>query len=157
MSDGVTNRQAARSSCDELLKDHREVRRLVTALDAEACTPTAASSAWVSAIRELLTSLRETLLPHFALEEEGALYREVPIEFPRLAERCRGLANEHQAITGRLGSLLAQATALAEGGEGDAGELSAEIRLLAATIRSHEAQENEIMMTAYWDDLGSGD
>ena len=157
MTSGVTNRQAARSSYDELLRDHREVRRLVTALDSEASKPAAPSSAWVGTVRGLLTSLRDTLLPHFAQEEEGSLYREVPVDFPRLAERCRGLAAEHQAIAAQLGALIERATAQGEGDDGTAGELAAEIRLLVATIRSHEAQENEIIMTAYWDDLGSGD
>ena len=36
-------------------------------------------------------------------------------------------------------------------------ELRERVRVLIATLRRHEAQENEILWRAYWDDAGGGD
>ena len=36
-------------------------------------------------------------------------------------------------------------------------ELNAHVQLFIATIRRHEAEENEIIMGAYWDELGAAD
>ena len=36
-------------------------------------------------------------------------------------------------------------------------EFRARVALLIATIRRHEAEENEIIMEAYWDELGAAD
>ena len=36
-------------------------------------------------------------------------------------------------------------------------ELNAQVQLLVATIRRHEAAENEIVIEAHWDEVGVGD
>ncbi len=36
-------------------------------------------------------------------------------------------------------------------------ELNAHAQMLAAIIRPHEAEENEMVMRAYWQEIGSGD
>ena len=56
-----------------------------------------------------------------------------------------------------LDSLLRKAERLHEPETLDLRELSAHVQLFAARFRRHEAAENELVVEAYWNDIGVGD
>ena len=158
MGDEKTAGPAEQFSFDENLDEHRHCMQIVS--DVESCLdrPPDREGAWIGCLLEKLPVLTDTLRDHFKGEMKGDLYRELPKRFPRFADRLKRLAAEH-------GEILQMARAAHESGKALQGaseihelrQFNARVQLLIASIRRHEAEENEIMMRAYWNELGEGD
>jgi hypothetical protein len=146
-----------RASLDDTLHEHKDLMQSVT--DVETCldTPPDREGRWIAALLEKLPALSETLRCHFSVEQEGALYREIPERFPRFAQRLEQLAREHREILEIAEDVIARAGELGGSRIYEQRELNARVQLLVATIRRHEAEENEIIMSANWDEVGAGD
>ena len=56
-----------------------------------------AAPAWLTALKKELRQLAHSLRCHFAEEQEGPIYRTMPVQFPRYAERLESA----DAIQGR--------------------------------------------------------
>ncbi len=101
--------------------------------------------------------LDSTLRGHFESEEEG-LFRRLPIDHPELAPQVKKLKEEHAAILVLLQAIIEKA---AGPGSNKANRLShalaAQVERLVAKVRRHEAEENELMMAAHWNTLGTID
>ncbi|MCG8460377.1 MAG: hemerythrin domain-containing protein, partial [Holophagales bacterium] len=114
---------------------------------------------WLEALGHSLDDLIGVLREHFDEESAGELYGELLERFPRYAHRLEQLAAEHEEILQRAEALLESTAAL----DRDdlqvyrLRELNAQGQLLAAILRRHEAEENEIVMRAYWNEVGTGD
>ena len=146
-----------RASLDGTLHEHRDVMQVVAEVEACLDTPPDREGRWIAAITEKLPALCETLRCHFSVEQEGALYREIPERFPRFAQRLETLAAEHRAILEAAEAVMAMGRDLGGSRIYEQRELNSRAQLLVATIRRHEAEENEIIMSANWDEVGAGD
>ena len=111
------------------------------------------------AIIDLLAELRDHLATHFALEEAFG-YFEDPIDAaPHLSEQAEALRAEHSELFVRVCELAERAVDLL----GDAGTLPGYrqvarlFRDFHQRLRTHEAQENELIMLAFNRDIGIGD
>lgn len=103
-------------------------------------------------VEPLLGDLRALLVAHFAGEEgpdgmheivgEGAAHR---------LPNVQRLIAEHAAILARLDTLCAEVAACARG---PLGRALAGVGELVATLRRHEAEEEEIFSEAFYVDLG---
>ena len=60
-------------------------------------------------------------------------------------------------LSERLERIIAQAEGLEDPAVYDLRELNAAVQLFVATLRRHEAAENEIVVHSLWDELGTGD
>ncbi|MDH5492329.1 MAG: hemerythrin domain-containing protein, partial [Myxococcales bacterium] len=119
--------------------------------------PTHDAEGWLGALADLLDRLQEDLRAHFALEERDDLYRKVPSQVPRFAERLACLEKEHGEILGALDEIRAKERALVEpGAEALRGHAEA-ILAVIAKLRRHESLETEILLRIDWEDLGRGD
>jgi len=142
---------------DELLVEHRGCMEVV--IEVERCLDCQPDreGRWVSRLLECLPRLATTLRTHFDVEQQGPLYRKLPISFPRFADRLEHLEAEHVRILEVVDRALARARDLRTAEMYEIRELNAQIQLLVATIRRHEAEEDEIILQAHWDEVGVGD
>jgi hypothetical protein len=145
------------SSLDATLHEHRDVMQAVAEVEACLDTPPDREGEWVRRLLGSLPELADTLRCHFSAEQEGALYREVPERFPRFAHRLETLGREHGEILRTADDVIASAKSLRGARIYEQRELNARVQLLVATIRRHEAEENEIILSANWDEVGAGD
>jgi len=142
---------------DEMLGEHRGCMEVVAEVErCLDCQPDR-EGRWVARLLDSLPRLATTLRTHFEVEQQGPLYRKLPIGFPRFAQRLEQLEAEHVRILEVADSALARARTLRSAEMYEIRELNAQVQLLVATIRRHEAEEDEIIIQAHWDEVGVGD
>ena len=112
---------------------------------------------WLSTVRSRLETLRETLVEHFHEEETGPFGPQLPPGSPHLSGRVADLLSQHPVILRSIDAALATAGRLSPDDLGAHDELKGSVHLLIATLRRHEAAENELVLDAVWDDYGGGD
>jgi len=137
---------------DKILSEHENLRALLRALEQQV-EQSADSDAWLENLRETLSRLVDLCAEHFELEERAGLHVELREQSPRLASRLEKLLSDHSRILGALRRLVTDlpTESTASGGV-DA--LKERILDTVAAVHEHERAENEIMMDAYWEDLG---
>jgi len=146
-----------RQQVDEALDDHR--RCMQSVLELETCLDhhPDREGKWLDEIRGCLPKVAATLREHFVDEEAGPLFARVPVRHPRLAARLKVLKDEHVRMGEACERALARLEQLHDPEVYELRELNAQLQLLVATIRRHEAQENEILLEAMCDEVGVGD
>ena len=142
---------------DETLEEHRGCMRVVAEVEECVDRQPDREGAWLGRLVECLPRLASTLRAHFQVEQEGPLYRKLPVSFPRFAHRLEQLEAEHVRILEAVDGIVARARDMSDGRVHEMRELNAQVQLLIATIRRHEAEENEIVVQAHWDEVGVGD
>lgn len=147
----------SRALVDSTLEEHHGCMWVLAEVEAVLDQPPDRNGRWVEELLEALPRLDETLRKHFVQEQEGPLFRSLPVTHPRLAERLRKLEAEHARILGSLKTAMERARALREAEPFELRELNAQVQLLVATIQRHEAAENEIVIEAHWSEVGVGD
>jgi hemerythrin-like domain-containing protein len=145
------------SLADVTLEEHRQCMQVVAEVESILDRQPDREGRWLGEIRDKLPELRNTLAAHFRGEEDGPLFRQLPIQAPQLSGRLSRLEEEHQGILESVESLTRRAEKLQDPEVYELRELNAQVQLLIATIRRHEAEENELVMQANWDEIGTGD
>jgi hypothetical protein len=108
---------------------------------------------------DMLLEFRDQLALHFALEEAYGYFDE-PLDvcqaFSREAEKLR---QEHRRLHEHLSQLVDRAESLLENGSRAqlASSVPGQFILFDAALLNHEERENELLMRAVGEDLGSGD
>jgi len=107
----------------------------------------------------LVDELRDQLAFHFALEEAYGYFEEPVNEAPRLSQTAIRLREEHQSLFVEICSLAEEAERLAYEERSAKGlqSMVAGLRKFQARLRQHEAEENELILSAFDEDLGVGD
>jgi uncharacterized protein (DUF1786 family) len=142
---------------DSTLDEHRECMRVVSEVEDCLDEHPDREGRWMARLLPRLEMLTGMLEAHFCQEEQSALYREVPERFPRYADTLRRLAAEHAEILDRAKSLVRQAGGLDHSHIHALREFNAGVQLVIARIRRHEAEENEVVLGAHWQEYGAGD
>lgn len=145
--------QAARRT----LAEHKKLFGLVAQLERhlDRGSREAASASWAEELRSYLAELRDELSAHFAFEESSQFWEDLAEAFPRAASRISRLVAEHDKILESLEKVLG--TAGEPTGGRKAASVEVGVRGTIASLRRHEAEEDELIQTLYCDDLGSGD
>ena len=156
MSDDQQSRPPERDFYEETLEEHRECMEVVSDLETFLGRQPDREGVWVGELVDKLEHLGATLRGHFEEEHDG-LYVQLPIKFPRLSTRLTKLRAEHATILESLDGTLEKARRSQKPELYELRELNAHVQLLVATIRRHEAEENEIVIEAHWDEVGVGD
>ncbi len=138
--------------------EHRSCLEAVVALEqALSHTPDRRGS-WLEALRGELDDLGAALLAHFEEEKASDLYASLAIRVPQYSARLDELMAEHDEILRHLETVREEARKLDQDAElFQLRELNAHAQMLAAIIRRHEAEENEMVMRAYWQETGGSD
>lgn len=137
---------------EETLRDHRSIRQLVGAVHTLLSGEETAAG-WRDALHDRLETLKAELREHFGRETKGYLFERIPAIYPTQARRIERLAEEHSEILRRLEEGVRDI----EKGLGSDDRIRAKMLALMTTIRRHEAEEDEILVSAYWDDFEEGD
>jgi hypothetical protein len=146
-----------KSAADEALDEHRECMQVVSSVENCLDRHPDREGQWIAQLSEELPRLAETLRCHFIAEQEGPLYQTLPVTHPRFASRLQKLEGEHAKIIAAVEDAVQKAVSLNDPPMYEIREFNAELQLMVATIRRHEAEENEIILSAHWDEVGTGD
>ena len=149
-----------KSLLETTLDEHHGCMQVVA--DVEACLDRHPDTEgrWLAELADKLPRLTGTLREHFTSEEQGPMFRKLPISHPRLAQRLDRLEAEHQRILDDADEVTTRVRELKGGPQAaiyDLHEINARVRLLVARIQRHEAQENELVLEAHWTEVGTGD
>jgi len=148
---------AQKSVADEALDEHRECMQVVSSVENCLDRHPDREGQWIAQLCDELPRLADTLRCHFSAEQEGPLYRTLPVTHPRFASRLQKLEGEHAKIIEAVEEAVQRAVSLRDPQMYEIREFNAELQLMVATIRRHEAEENEIILSAHWDEVGTGD
>jgi len=142
---------------EETLEEHRGCMAVVAEVEACLDRQPDREGEWLGRLRDKLPLLAATLRAHFRVEQEGPLYSKLPIKSPRFAHQLEKLEAEHVRILETVDSVVARTRKMKSAAMYEMRELNAQVQLIVATIRRHEAEENEIVIQAHWDEVGVGD
>lgn len=142
---------------DDTLEQHRACMQVVEEVEACLDAHPDREGQWVDGLLRKLPELARTMRAHFEAEEGGALFTKLPYSHPRLASRLRVLKDEHATMLEALDKVIARAERMRDAEVYELRELNAQVQLMIATIRRHEAAENEVVIEAHWDEVGVGD
>jgi len=153
----MTEKVTSDAMVDEALGEHRECMQVVS--EVEDCLERRLDRGgqWVGEVLAVLPRLAASLRAHFEAEQGGALFRKVPLTHPQYADRLQRLEAEHDQILKRIDEVVGKAEGVASEKLYEVRELNAQVQMLVATIRRHEAEETEILMGAHWEEIGTGD
>lgn len=141
----------------DTLEEHKHCMEVVAEIEACLDRQPDREGVWLSALLLKLPKLSETLRGHFSAEEKGPLFEKIPFSHPQFASTLQDLKDEHGRITSTVDAIIRKAGQLQDAEIFELRELNAQIQLLIATIRRHEAAENEVVVQAHWDEVGVGD
>ncbi|MBW2274642.1 MAG: hemerythrin domain-containing protein [Deltaproteobacteria bacterium] len=110
----------------------------------------------IAASLVLLLDLDRELPEHFAFEEKDGYLAAALAAAPRYHRKAITLQQEHEQLCQTAHALLDRARSAEKSPDGW-GEIEAGVRSLSATLFAHEEAENDIMESAFLDDLGAGD
>lgn len=142
----------------EIKEDHHELRQLMHHTSAMLNRPR-----WMATeldrLTELCTKLRDQLAMHFSLEEAYGYFEDAVSAAPHLSRRAEQLRGEHYTLFSQFCQLTELAEALRYEGQDEAtlGRLVDGYRDFAMRLYEHEANETELILAAFNEDLGAGD
>jgi len=141
----------------ETLDEHRGCMQLISKVEECLDRKPEDPERWVSELHDAVRELAGGLQKHFQSEENGPMFTELPTSHPTLADGLQKLKQEHSIILDEIATAIARAEALKGPEVFQLRELNARVQMLIARIRRHEAEENELVIRAYWDESGVGD
>jgi len=114
---------------------------------------------FVTQFSRVLSELRDQLAMHFALEEAYGYFDEAVHEAPRLSTQAEALRGQHKVLFEEICGIAEQAERLCyrRKVERMPARLLAQFRAFDERLRNHEQQENELILAAFDDDIGTGD
>ncbi len=112
-----------------------------------------------STLAELLRDLCDHVALHFSLEEAYGYFEDPVSVAPRLAQRCEKLRREHAALYVELAELADLADQYLHDPEGVTNFITIQSQFVTFDERfqDHEAQEIDLIQTAFGEDIGVGD
>ena len=157
MSEQPDQEKVGASIVKETRDEHRACMQLLSEVEECLDRPPDDPAGWISDLKRKLTELATALDEHFTGEEAGPVFRKLPIHHPRLAGPLKKLEDEHATMRSDLKTVRGKADELDDPEVFELRELNARVQLFVARLRRHEAAENEIVIQAYWDEVGVGD
>ena len=105
---------------------------------------------------QVLTELRARLKAHFAEEESPEYMSEAVTAAPRLTTRANELLQQHSQLLATLDRVIADVDNQGLTGDQLVNEREV-LRTLIHNLRRHEQDEDELLLEAFDDDIGTGD
>lgn len=140
---------------NKLLEEHRELVKHVSDLDEWATAPPGGD--WGKELGRRAATVTEQLRQHFAGDAEGTFFADVARHAPHLTGKLSKLVAEHAEILTRFREVAELGAAHDGSDAAESKRLATQARRAVAILRRHEAEENELVFHAFWDDLGVGD
>ncbi|MBX3127958.1 MAG: hemerythrin domain-containing protein [Polyangiaceae bacterium] len=150
---------ASSSTTDDrntVLDEHRGLTLTVNRVDDWVTSDEHFGPEWAPELTRRVSALVEQLRMHFSGEPESNLFNEIREKTPHLSGRLSALALEHSEILKAFRDVVEGAKSLSAGPQSPA-RLALMTRRAISILRRHEAEENELIMRAFWDDMGGLD
>ena len=142
----------------EVLEGHATIRQLMADLEAFMSQKPEVPPTWMKATADKLQALNDLLVEHFHIESGMPVFAETALVAPRYAAKLERLEGQHSEFLAEMKALMSTANEGAtKADHAGVQALSTRIRALFVAIGQHESEENEIFMSAHWDDLGAQD
>ncbi len=153
----MTGMLATESMVDVLLAEHEEldqrisnIRQLWLDVDQSGDGPD-----FVAMAAEL-SKLRPMLAQHFEHEEENGFLNDAILQAPRLSRQADDLLAEHRSFLECVDRMTQRLS-----GRGEAYSswraVSVDLEAFVDTLHTHEQAENNLLQSAWFDDIGVGD
>jgi hypothetical protein len=141
------------SGAYDIFNEHQHIRRMVDSLEGAIEKRKMGGIEWLDEARPVLIELAAGLSSHFR-GEETELFGDINTRLPRHAPTVERLLEQHRRLSADFGRSASDVTTLdpthTETVDAFLTVLSKALKLL----RAHEEQENELMLVAFWQDLG---
>jgi iron-sulfur cluster repair protein YtfE (RIC family) len=140
---------------DWCLDEHREILEMVGTLERTMEASSGPGAGYLENVASQLQALAKTLEHHFAHEDSSDLYTTFLERFPRFSTALARLGREHTDV---LNEIRALASGFAsKPATKNLRKLHCRVEAFIATLRRHEAEENEILQRAYCEDIGGNE
>jgi len=142
----------------EIKEDNRDLRKLLAAVADRCCRPPGPGAA-ARPLVEQLCKLRDQLALHFTLEDVYGYFEDAILEAPRLNDKAEKLHAEHDVFFLEICELVDAAEELLYCERRAPSYSSIAVRFLEfhARLERHEREENQLILSAFDDDIGVGD
>ena len=137
---------------EAVLQMVRQVEQFIGLPDLSAIGP-----GWSESLARSLGLLKSRLKNHFAFEEAGGFMEDIVKVIPSAAGWIEKLRADHERFLAALDQLSAFAKSLTSMTDSSFANLCEEVRQFLGDLRRHENEENDLVQTAFVDDLGMVD
>jgi hemerythrin len=144
------------SGAYDVLSEHQHIRRQVDALELALAKRGQGGRTWLDETAPLLDELARGLVSHFK-GEEAEFFADVSKRLPRHSETVQRLADQHQTLSKDFETVANQVVSLDPQKSDTVEQFADRLSRALKQLRIHEEQENELMLCAYWQDLGEAD
>ncbi len=146
-----------KSGAYDVLSEHQEIRRLVDRLENLAEMGGRDTREWLSEVRPVVEELAAGIVPHFA-GEEAQFFHDVKQRLPQHKETVDALITQHETLGQDFVSLRRMLLdSVVTQDPHSIQRFADRMYEILEILRQHEEQENELMLLAYWQDLGEED
>lgn len=144
---------------EEVKEDNIHLRDLLMAASKVLSSNVMGTNINPRALADLFQEIRDQLATHFSLEEAFGYLEDAIITAPRLSETAFALRNEHSELYMAISDLADDAYACIRNRSSwhVIPQLLERFRSFCRQLKRHEADENELIMQALYDELGVGD
>ena len=154
--------QEVGTGIDEIVDEHRELRKMTAALRAflEAPRPQVGAPGahtWAAEFAEHLLKLHDKVFRHFRHEERSGVLEEIGRENPQAAAAVEVLGRDHDRMLADLRTLLGAAMVYSEAKAPEDSRLRRWALSTLSHLEQHEHEETELMQKTFCLDLGLGD
>lgn len=141
----------------EIKEDHHELWQLMDACRG-LCKRGRTGHVPAHALAEALSSLRDRLSLHFALEEAYGYFEDAVAAAPQLTLRATQLRQEHGPLFTHLAQLVERAERVAyhQAPHEAVRAISLDFARFDRDLARHEATEDALILTAFTEELGAG-
>ena len=142
--------QTKHALLEEIRKEHEELREVLGVVHRTLGKREAA----VATVAEMLSLLGDDVAAHFSDEESAGFFDDVLDRAPRLSNRIDALRGEHQ----QLSATVARLQVVATNGDGSSDwwqQIETAFHDFSKELMHHETTENELLLEAYTDDIGT--
>ncbi|HEY5956165.1 MAG TPA: hemerythrin domain-containing protein [Polyangiaceae bacterium] len=140
----------------DVLSEHQHIRRLVDAIEIALDKRTQGGKAWFEELEPVLSELSKGLVAHFK-GEEAEFFTDVGKRLPRHAPTIERLVEQHQTLSRDFEEVAQKVSTLNVANAEQVAAFAVLVSKTLKALRTHEEQENELMLVAYWQDLGEAD
>jgi hemerythrin len=137
----------------QALAEHRDLHQVFDRIRAAIAATDAPTPEQRREVTQMIVNLRDCLAQHFAQEERGGYLEEAVTRLPRLEAKAAALQRQHGELLDAANAVLIAARQAAT--PADAWNvLRIEYTKLMQRLCAHEAAENEVLQTAFNEDIG---
>lgn len=148
------------SWAQQVLEEHRELSRKIFELRRflEPARPEVGSQgahSWAAELAGRLVALHDELFRHFRFEDEGGMAEDISTSHPRATAKIEVLVNEHPLFLRETRLLMEETLTYSEGRTPDVPALRHSVKALLDRLQLHEQEENHLIQSLEYRDLGA--